>query len=83
MANPIHRPEYVLFREMLAAARLEKGMLQLDVAEALGKNQSYVSKYERGERRLDLLEFLDVAKALDINVADFLKQYSKERDRLG
>lgn len=79
MANPIHRPDYVIFREMLTAARVEKGLLQHDIAERLRKTQSYVSKYERGERRLDVIEFLDVARALDINVSDFLKHLGKAR----
>ncbi len=82
MANPMHRPEYTLFREMLTAARIDKGMLQSEVAEALDKNQSYVSKYERGERRLDFVEFLEVAAALNVNVSEFLKHYSKAREKL-
>jgi transcriptional regulator with XRE-family HTH domain len=63
---------------MLAEIRQEKGLLQSDIAERLGKNQSYVSKYERGERRLDLPEFLDVADALGINAADFIKKYRRD-----
>lgn len=78
MPNPIHDPSYALFREMLTNARLAKGILQSTVAEKLGKNQSFVSKYERGERRLDLPEFLDIADALEINVVDFIKKYKEE-----
>ena len=81
MPNPVHDPKYVLFRTMLTEARLAKGMLQSDVAELLGKNQSFVSKYERGERRLDLPEFLEVADALGINVADFVKKYRAELNK--
>ncbi len=80
MPNPIHDARYQVFREMLAKIRLDKGMLQSDVAEKLGKNQSFVSKYERGERRLDLPEFLDVAEALGINTTEFIRKY---RDALG
>jgi transcriptional regulator with XRE-family HTH domain len=75
-------PNYKLFREMLTAARLEKGRLQSDMAEKLGKNQSFVSKYERGERRLDVAEFMDVAEALDINVAEFIKKYKAALNKL-
>lgn len=78
MPNPVHDPKYVLFRTMLTEARLAKGMLQSDVAALLRKNQSFVSKYERGERRLDFPEFLDVADALEINVAEFIKRYRAE-----
>jgi len=66
---------------MLLNARIGKGLHQSAVADALGKNQSFVSKYERGERRLDLPEFLDVAKVLEINPCDFIKEYRNALDR--
>jgi transcriptional regulator with XRE-family HTH domain len=81
MPNPVHDPKYILFRTMLTEARLAKGMFQSDVADLLGKNQSFVSKYERGERRLDLPEFLEVADALGINVADFIKRYRADLNK--
>lgn len=75
MPNPIHDFRYKLFREMLTEVRLAKGLLQSDVAERLGKNQSFVSKYERGERRLDFPEFLELAAALGIEVTEFVNEY--------
>lgn len=75
MPNPIHDPKYVTFRDLLAAARAEQGLLQSEVAERLGRPQSYVSKYERGERRLDMPEFLEVADALGIDVVEFVARY--------
>jgi len=59
--------EYERFRQMLIAARRSRALTQVDVAERLGKPQSFVSKYERGERRLDVVEFLEVAKAIGID----------------
>ncbi|MBK9617233.1 MAG: helix-turn-helix transcriptional regulator, partial [Uliginosibacterium sp.] len=53
MANPIHDPNSQVFRQMLAEARTAKGLLQAELAERLRKTQSFVSKYERGERRID------------------------------
>lgn len=50
---------------LLVKAREDAGLTQIDVAKRLGKPQSFVSKYEGGERRLDVVEFLKVAKALD------------------
>ncbi|MBI1890443.1 MAG: helix-turn-helix transcriptional regulator [Burkholderiales bacterium] len=81
MANPIHDARYQVFRSMLTEIRLAKGLLQSDVAQRLGKNQSFVSKYERGERRLDLPEFLDVADALEINVEEFVKSYKAKLNK--
>lgn len=81
MPNPIHDPKYTVLREMLCKARLEQGILQADLAERLGKAQSFVSKYERGERRLDLPEFIELADALNINVTDFIKKYKAELNK--
>jgi len=75
MPNPIHNANYQVFRDMLVQARLTRGMLQSQIADKLRKNQSFVSKYERGERRLDFPEFLEVAEALEINVSDFIRRY--------
>lgn len=78
MPNPLHNPNYALFRAMLVEARKHNGVTQVDAALRLGKPQSYVSKYERGERRLDFVEFLEVADAIGLNVSEFLTDY---RDR--
>ncbi len=50
-------------------------MTQVQVADLMQKPQSFVSKYERGERRLDFTEFVEIADALGINVPMFLKKY--------
>lgn len=82
MPNPIHDPAYILFRTMLTDARIASGLLQSDVAEKLAKNQSFVSKYERGERRLDLPEFLEIAEVLKIDVTSFIHRYQEELRKL-
>ncbi|VVE69793.1 XRE family transcriptional regulator [Pandoraea pnomenusa] len=78
MPNPIHDPKYQVFRQMLLDARKAKGLQQVEVAERLGKTQSFVSKYERGERRLDFCEFIEVAAALEIDVNLFVGQYNSK-----
>lgn len=50
-------------------------MTQVQVAEGVGKPQSYVSKYEAGERRLDFPEFVKVADVLGIDVVAFLEEF--------
>jgi len=45
------------------------------VAAALGVPQSFVSKYESGERRLDLIELQQVCQALDVDLLDFVAAY--------
>lgn len=60
---------------MLVEARVISGLTQVEVAERLVKPQSYVSKYERGERRLDFPEFIELAGILEIDVGLFVSAY--------
>jgi len=75
MANPIHDPNSQVFRQMLVEARKSSGLYQADLAERLNKPQSYVSKYERGERRLDFPEFVVIADALGLDVSAFVTEF--------
>lgn len=71
--------EYRRFRELLAEARRAAGLTQAELSRRLGRPQSFVSKYERGERRLDVVEFGRVAKALQIDPLRFLRRlYGEE-----
>ena len=70
-----HRRKVLL--ELLRQARLAAGLRQADVAAKLGKPQSFVSNYESGERRLDLLELESVCEALRVELADFVMRYVK------
>jgi transcriptional regulator with XRE-family HTH domain len=65
--------KYDVFRRLLIEARKEAGLTQVGLAEKLSHPQSYVSKYERGERRLDVIEFLEVARAIGIDAFAFLR----------
>lgn len=65
---------YERLRRALADARLEQGLTQFDVASRLSKPQSYVSKYETGERRLDVVEFLEVCEAMTIDADSILSK---------
>jgi transcriptional regulator with XRE-family HTH domain len=64
MSRSIHTPEHSKLRELLIAARKRAGLTQQQVAEQLDRPQSFVAKYEGGERRLDVIEFLQVARVL-------------------
>jgi transcriptional regulator with XRE-family HTH domain len=66
--------EYRHFCRLFRLARENGGLTQEEVAKRLKRPQSYVSKYESGERRLDLIEFLRVAKVLGVAPADVLKK---------
>jgi len=64
----IYSSEYKVFLARLRQQRLAKQWTQVQVARALGKPQSFVSKIERGERRLDPLELKAVAKLYGVSV---------------
>lgn len=70
MDKAIHTDEVRVLCLLLRECRERAGLRQIDVAERLDEPQSFVSKYESGERRLDVIEFRTVCKALG---ADYLK----------
>ena len=79
MPNPLHEPNYQIFRMMLVEAREKARLTQVDVAKRLDKPQSFVSKYERGERRLDFVEFLLLAEAINLDTEAFLADFMSQR----
>ncbi len=64
MPTALHSRRYKNFRVLLIERRKEAGLTQEALAQKLSKPQSFVSKYEKGERRLDVIEYLDVAAAI-------------------
>ncbi|MHB8637980.1 MAG: helix-turn-helix domain-containing protein [Fimbriimonadaceae bacterium] len=60
----VFRPEYDVLLRLLSDARRESRTSQRELARRLGKTQSYVSKIESGQQRLDVLEFMDYARAI-------------------
>lgn len=75
MSSSLHSHQYQIFRSLLVAAREELGLTQVQIADRLGKPQSFISKYERGERRLDFTEFIELANLLEIDIVDFINRY--------
>ncbi len=65
MQKSIHTRQYRLFLDWLIQARKDAGLTQQQVADKLDRPQSFVAKYEGGERRLDVVEFLEIANLLD------------------
>ena len=60
---------------LLRQVRLDASLTQLQLAEKIKQTQSYVSKYEGGEQRLDLIELEAVCKAVGISLTDFVERY--------
>lgn len=74
MRSSIHSPAYAALRELLIAARRTAGLSQEDVARRLGRPQSFVAKYEGGERKLDVIEFIALARALEQDPVQFFER---------
>jgi transcriptional regulator with XRE-family HTH domain len=68
----LHTPQYEKYVAVLVAARSRAGITQQELAKRLGKPQSYVSKYERRERRLDVPEFIAIAQAMGLRAKTLL-----------
>jgi transcriptional regulator with XRE-family HTH domain len=68
------------FLSLLRQARLDAGLRQADLARKLGEPQSFVSKYESGERRLDLLELREICAALGLSLTEFVRRLEGEAD---
>ena len=62
---------------LLRQVRSDAGLRQDDVAKRLRKPQSFVSKYESGERRLDILELREICTALGLRLVDFAGQLER------
>lgn len=72
-SKPQERLQYLLRK-----ARLDAGLRQTDLAKRLKQPQSFVSKYESGERALDVLELKQICQVLDISLTAFIKHLEKE-----
>lgn len=85
MTNKLWDPRRKALQNALKAARLKSGMTQKNLSDLLGKPQSYVSKYESGERRVDFIEVLEICEALQwslVQLTDTYHQDLADRERV-
>lgn len=74
VSRGLQSPPYKKLRRLLADARAEAGLTQTQVAERVRRPQSYVSKYENGERQLDVIEFIAVCDAMNVSPCSIVEQ---------
>jgi len=79
MPLPVPKKKYDRLRVLLIEARETAGLTQVQLAEKLRRPQSFVSKIERGLRRVDLLEFLEIAKVMGLDAAEFLDKLERPK----
>lgn len=75
----VHSADQAVFCELMIKARKGAGLTQHEVAKRLKRPQSFVAKYEGGERRIDVVEFLWIAQALEADPIRMLRQLQKRR----
>ena len=74
VTRSLFSPAYRRLRDWLVAGRHAQSLTQVQLAEKLGRPQSFVSKYERGERRLDFVEVFEIAQVLRIDVCHLVSE---------
>ncbi len=72
MEKSVFTQEYAVFLKQLRQARLDAGLTQEQLAERLQQTQSWISKCERGERRIDVIELMKFCEAMGVPFRDFI-----------
>ena len=73
----IHTPQQKRLLSLLRELRVEAGLTQTELGSRIQKDQTFISKYESGERRLDILEVREVCNALGITLNEFVRRLEK------
>ncbi|WP_137933572.1 helix-turn-helix domain-containing protein [Mesorhizobium comanense] len=74
MPKSLHSKRHLMIAAALAEQRRSKGLSQAQVAKALGRHQPFIANIESGQRRVDLVELLELAEIIDLDVLALVKQ---------
>jgi transcriptional regulator with XRE-family HTH domain len=77
VTKSVFTEQYNLLLSLLVSIREDKGLSQRALSKMLKKAPTYVSKYERGERRLDVVEFLEIVKVLEADPHEIIRKLTK------
>ncbi len=78
MSNRLWDKKQETFRKAIKEIRVNRNIKQVELAKKLKKPQSFVSKYETGERKLDFVEISEICKACGISIEEFVKLYKSK-----
>lgn len=67
--------QYQVFLNLLRKTRQARGLTQVGLAERLQETQSWISKCERGEHRLDIVELLRLCQAMEVSLEEFVREF--------
>ncbi|WP_449045937.1 helix-turn-helix domain-containing protein [Paracoccus versutus] len=73
MGRTLRSPGHLALMAALKRARLDAGLTQTELAERLKRPQSFVAKYENGERRIEVVELIEITTAMDSDPRDIIQ----------
>lgn len=74
----LYTKNYQVFLELVYKIRVASNLRQIDLAKRLEAPQSFISKIESGERRVDLIELLEICRVMNVSIVDFVKELEKK-----
>lgn len=77
MSSSVYSREYEVFLQVLRETRKEAGLNQSDVAKGIRQTQSFISKCERGERRIDIVELRVFCRSFGLPLAEFVQRFER------
>jgi transcriptional regulator with XRE-family HTH domain len=77
LGKSVHSAAQAALCDLMAQARKNAGLTQHELAARLSKPQSFIAKYEGGERRIDVIEFLSICRAMSADSAAIMKKLAK------
>lgn len=77
MEKSIHSYQYSEFLKVFRQVRKRAGLTQVDLAARVGATQSFISKCERGERRIDVVELREFCRAFGLKLVDFVARFEQ------
>ncbi|MGB3042688.1 MAG: helix-turn-helix transcriptional regulator [Xanthobacteraceae bacterium] len=75
IGKTVHSSEQAAFCALMVAARKQAGLTQHELARRLKRPQSFVAKYEGGERRMDVVEFVAIVRAIGADPVKLLRDF--------
>lgn len=77
MPKTIRSPRHERLVDMIAAARKRSGLTQVEVAAQLGRHQPFIANIEAGQRRVDLIELIDLAEIIGLDLGKLLRELKR------
>lgn len=77
MPKSLFTRRHTQLRKLLTKARKDARLTQVQLAARLHRRQAYISRIERGERRIDVVEFMDLARAIGFDPAKFIADFER------